>query len=776
MKRKLALILLLTGLSCFVQAAPFQVSDIRVDGLQRIDLGAVLRAFAVDIGEEVDEFRLARASKSLFATGYFNDIQLYRDGSVLVVKVLERPALSKIEIDGNKALETDALMDGLKNMGLAEGEVFQRAALERIRLELLRLYAAQGRYGAQIESELNELPENRLGLKINIREGKPATIQHINVVGNQVFSDEILESLFELEVSGFWSFFGNEDRYSREKLSGDLERLRSYYLDRGYINFKVESTEVSLTPDRNQVYITVSISEGEQFQFGSFDLVGDLVIPREELAAAVVVKQGDTFSRRLMVRSSDQIIRMLGDAGFLQANVNPVPAIDEANKRVDIKFFVDPGRRIYVRRIDFRGNTTTADDVLRREMRQMEGGWASTDKMEKSKQRLERLGYFSAVNLETSPVPGSDDQIDLEYSVTEQLSGNLAASIGFSQSSGLILAASIAQENFLGTGKSVSFSISNSDTDTEYSFRYTDPYYTVDGVSRGFNVYYRKQDFDEDDLSDYNLDSYGGSVSFGYPIDEYQRLNFSAGFENLQIKIGDPASVPQEILDFVAIEGSEYDQVLLTGSWSDNHLNRGMLATDGYSQSLSLEMGAPGSDLNYYKLRYRGQRYLPLTDSHRWALSFKTQLGFGDSFGDTSEMPFFKNFYAGGFSTVRGFKNNSLGPRSTPDSFGERDPLGGNVLITGSAELIFPLPWVEDTTSLRTLLFVDMGSVFDTKCSVSNPGCTDQVRVKDMSAAAGVGLSWLTFIGPMSFTLARPLKEQEFDETETFQFSLGRTF
>ena len=775
MRRKLALILLLTSLSCVARAEPFAVSDIRVDGLQRIDLGAVLRALAVDVGESVDAYRLSQASQSLFATGFFNDIQLYRDDGVLVVKVTERPAISKIELEGNKAIETDALMDGLKNLGLAEGEVFQRAALERIRLELLRLYAAQGRYSAQVDTVLEDLPENRLGLKITIKEGKAAAIQHINVVGNQVFDDDTLRELFELEVTGFWSFIGDGDRYSREKLSGDLERLRSYYLDRGYINFKVESTEVSLTPDRKHVYITVNVTEGSQYQFGGFDLVGGLVLPKEELAAVVEIKAGETFSRRLMVRSSDQVIRALGDAGFLQANVNPVPDIDETAKTVSIKFFVDPGRRVYVRRIDFRGNTSTADDVLRREMRQMEGGLASTDRMEKSKQRLERLGYFSAVNLETTPVPGSSDQIDLEYSVTEQLSGNLAASIGFSQSSGLILAASVSQQNFLGTGKSVSFNISNSDTDTEYSFSYTDPYYTVDGVSRGFNLYYRKQDFNANDLSDYNLDSYGGSVNFGYPIDDYQRLNFSAGYENLRIKIGTSTTVPQEILDFVALEGDVYDQFLMTTSWSDNHLNRGLLATDGFSQSLSLELGAPGSDINYYKLRYRGQRYFPIDENKHWVLSFKTTLGLGDSFGATSAMPFFKNFYAGGFSSVRGFKNNTLGPRADGTN-GNQDPLGGNVLVAGSAELIFPMPGAEDSTSVRTLLFFDLGSVFDTKCSTSNPNCADQVRYQDMSASVGVGLSWLTFVGPMSFSLARAVREQALDQTETFQFSLGRTF
>jgi outer membrane protein insertion porin family len=761
---------------CFtpmVWAQAFTVSDIRIEGLQRVDLGNVFRAFTIEIGEPVDEYRLAAATRELFATGYFNDIQLAREGDVLIVKVQERPAISKIEIEGNQVLKDEDLLEGLKQLGLNEGEVFQRVTLERIKLEMVRIYAAQGRYGAQVNAEVENLPENRVGILINVKEGDTASIQHINIVGNQVFTGEALKELFSLKTPGFWSFFTTDDRYSREKLGGDLERLRSYYLDRGYINFDIESTQVSISPGRQDVYITVNVNEGALFTVGDYDVTGDMVVAHEELLSLVTLEPGAIFSRQDMVRSADQLSKRLGDAGYLFANINPIPQIDEALKTVSIKFFISPGRRAYIRRVDFNGNTKTADEVLRREMRQMEAAVASTVDIEASKDRLERLRYFSSVNVETKAVPGADDQIDLEYSVEEQMSGNLSASIGFSQSSGLILAASVSQDNFLGTGKHVSFGINNSDTNTEYRFSFTDPYYTVDGVSRGFNLFFRQQNFDDDDVSDYSTDAFGGGVNFGYPIDEFQRLNFGLGYENLQVNadLTEDSELPDEIKSFINDEGDQYDQLALTGSWSDNHLNKGLLATDGYSQSISLEVAAPGSSLSYFKLRYRGQRYFPLTEV--WILKLGTQLGYGDSFGDTSELPFFKNFFSGGFGSVRGFKNNTLGPKADN---ADKDPLGGDMLVQGSAELIFPMPFVEDQSNLRSLLFLDAGNVYDSSCLSTNLNCQSGIDLAELRLSAGIGLSWLTFVGPLSFSLAKPINEGEFDESEVFQFALGRTF
>lgn len=767
--RQLTAFILAICLSTFAVAGSFKVADIRVDGLQRISHGTVFRSLGIEVGDTITDTQLADATRRLFKTSFFNDIQLFRDGNVLVLRVHERPSISQINIEGNDVIEKEALLQGLSTLGLSEGEVYQRATLEKIRLELKRMYAAQGRYNAWVDLEVEDLPENRIGVNINIKEGDAASIQHINIVGNTVFSEEELREQFDLSTPGMWSFFFKDDHYKREKFSGDLERLRSYYLNRGYINFKIDSTQVSITPDRKHVYITINISEGDLYTFGSYEVAGDLVVPKEELLSQIQIVEGETFSRQLTVNATSALSDRLGEDGFLQANVNPRYDVDEDAKRVDLTFYVAPGNRMYVRRIDFRGNKTSADEVLRREMRQMEASWADASKIESSKSRLNRLGYFASVNVETKPVPGTDDQVDLEYSVEEQLSGSLTASVGFSQSSGLVLAGKVAQKNFLGTGKHISAGINTSKTDTEYSFSYDDPYYTVDGVSRGFDVYLLQQDFDEDDVANYNLDTYGFSVNFGYPMNEFQRLKFTAGYENSAVKLN--SDIPDEITNFVAEEGDSYDQLTGEIRWTDNHLNKGLLASEGYNQSVSLEFSIPGSSLNYYKLRYRGQRYFPI--SNDWILGVRTGLGYADAYGDTSTMPFYKNFFAGGLDSVRGFQNNSLGPRANNN---DEDPLGGNILIEGSAELIFPFPFGDDDGKLRSLLFVDAGNVFASDCLSSNPNCSSGIEYDEFRSSVGVGISWLTFIGPLSFSFATPIVSEDGDETESFQFALGRTF
>ncbi len=755
--------------SALVAADSFHVEDIRVDGLQRISHGAVFRAFGIEVGDSVNDQQLAEASRRLFQTSYFNDIQLLRDDNVLVIRVTERPSISQIKIEGNDAIETEALLNGLSSLGLSEGEVFQRATLEKIRLELSRIYAAQGRYNSWIDLTVEDLPENRIGVNVVIKEGEAASIQHINIVGNTVFTDEELREQFDLSTPGFWSFFFKDDHYKREKFGGDLERLRSYYLNRGYINFKIDSTQVSITPDRKHVYITINVTEGDIYRFGSFELAGDLVVPEDELVHEVQLVEGEVFSRELAINSTTAISDRLGNDGYLRANVNPRYDVDEETKTVDITFVVDPGNRMYVRRIEFRGNKTSSDEVLRREMRQMEASWAASDKIEASKVRLDRLGYFSSVNVNTKPVAGTEDQVDLEYSVAEQLSGSLTASIGFSQSSGIILAGKVAQKNFLGTGKQVSVGMNTSKTDTEYSFSYNDPYYTVDGVSRGFDAYFLQQDFDEDDVSNYNLDTFGFNVNFGYPINEYQRLRFSAGYENTEVKLND--DIPEEITSFISEEGDSYNQFTGSLSWTDNHLNKGLLASAGYKQAVTLEFSLPGSSLNYYKLNYEGNRYFPLAGD--WILNLRGGLGYAGSYGDTSSMPFYKNFFSGGLGSVRGFKNNSLGPRANND---DEDPLGGDIQVEGSVELIFPFPFGDDDGKLRSLVFFDIGNVFESDCLDSNPNCSSGFEYDEMRSSVGIGVSWLTFIGPLSFSIATPVTSESGDETESFQFALGRTF
>jgi len=775
-----------------VHAESFTISDIRVNGLQRVSAGSVFGALPLNVGETADDRQLVEATRSLFKTGFFQDINLGRDGNVLVITVVERPSISSIEIEGNKAITSEDLLKGLNQSGLSEGEIFQRATLEGVRNELQRQYVAQGRYSAEIEAEVIPQPRNRVALKININEGTVAAIQHINVVGNTVFPDEDLVDLFELKTTNWLSFFKNDDKYAREKLSGDLERLRSYYLDRGYINMDISSTQVSITPDKKHVYITVNVDEGQKYSVREVKLSGDLKVPEDEVKALLLVKKGQVFSRKLMTTTSELITRRLGNEGYTFANVNGVPEAHDDDHTVSITFAVNPGKRAYVNRINFRGNTKSEDEVLRREMRQMEGGWASTYLIDQSKTRLERLGFFKEVNVETPQVPGTDDQVDVNYSVEEQASGSITASVGFAQNAGLILGGSISQNNFLGTGNKVSIGLTRSEYQTRYNFGFVDPYWTVDGVSLGYNAFYRTTDYDEldTDVSSYAVDSFGGGVSIGYPISETARLTFGLTVQEDEIKTGD--YTVDEIIAFLDREGDNFLNFKGSVGWSESTLNRGVLANRGHSQSLVLESTIPGSDLSFFKLDYRAQIFAPLTTNT--TMRFHTELGFGDGYGSTSGLPFYENYYAGGFNSVRGFEDSSLGPRSTPsfvpgggqDKYGrytdpDQDPLpfGGNVLIQGGAEYLFPLPFVKDQRSLRTSLFWDVGNVFDTNCSSTQKNRGDSGCDLDLSSLAssvGVGVTWITALGPLSFSLAMPIKKPDDADTQVFQFSLGQTF
>ncbi|WPP45850.1 outer membrane protein assembly factor BamA [Pseudomonas sp. AN-1] len=781
MKRLLLPAVIAALITAEVHAESFTITDIRVNGLQRVSAGSVFGALPLNVGDAVDDRRLVEATRSLFKTGFFQDIRLGREDGVLVVDVVERPSISAIEIDGNKAIATDDLLKGLKQSGLAEGEIFQQATLEGVRNELQRQYVAQGRYSASIDTEVVSQPRNRVALKIKINEGSVAAIQHINIVGNKVFSSEELAGLFELRTTNWLSFFRNDDKYSREKLSGDLERLRSYYLDRGYINMDITSTQVSITPDKKHVYVTVNIDEGERYTIREVKLAGDLRVPEEEVRKLLLVKEGQVFSRKVMTSTSELITRRLGNEGYTFANVNGIPEPHDEDNTVSLTFAVDPGKRAYVNRINFRGNTKTEDEVLRREMRQMEGGWASTYLIDQSKTRLERLGYFKEVNVETPPVPGTDDQIDVNYSVEEQPSGSITASVGFAQSAGLILGGSISQNNFLGTGNKVNVGLTRSEYQTRYNFAFTDPYWTEDGVSLGYNMFYRTTDYSDldVDVSSYSVDSLGAGINLGYPISETSRLTYGLSAQQDDIKPG--TYTVDEINDFIAAEGDSYTNFKGSMGWSQSTLNRGMFASRGYSQSLVGEITLPGSDLSFYRIDYNGQVFVPLWKKD-YALRFHGRLGYADSYGSTSELPFYEHYYAGGFGSVRGFEESSLGPRSTPaaaDPDQDPQPFGGNVIVQGGTELLFPLPFVKDQRSLRTVLFWDVGNVFDTNCSAAQEargevGC--DISLSDMASSVGVGLTWLTALGPLSFSLGMPVKEPENSDTQVFQFSLGQTF
>lgn len=769
-----AFVFLLTLLYGSVSFA-FVISDIRVEGLQRISAGTVFGAIPYSVGDNIGTVEIRTIARSLFLTESFDDVQVGRDGNVLVIIVRERPTIDSIEFEGNKAIKTEALLEGLQGSGLAEGQIFKKVTLEQIASDLERQYVSQGRYDASVVANVEDLPRNRVAIKVDVYEGNVSGIRHINIVGNTLFDDETLIDLLELSLPGWLSFYTKDDQYSREKLQSDLEAIESFYLDQGYLNFRVESTQVSIAPNMEDVYITINVNEGEQFEVSGVEIAGELRdIPEANIRALIITREGQLFSRQFMTASEERIEAALGNAGYTFASATGEPVIDENGETVTVKYFVDAGKRAYVRRVNFQGNTVTQDHVLRREMRQMEGGWASTAMIEGSKIRLQRLGFFKEVNVETPSVPGTEDQIDVNYTVEEQPSGSISATVGFAEDTGLILGLGYQESNVFGTGNSINVGINRSDFQESLNVSFFDPYYTVDGVSRGYSFFFRESDFEEFNVASFSTDSYGANISFGYPISEISRINFSVGYENTDIQEG---IVPaQEISEFLDKEGNEFDLFTVTAAYSMSALNRGLLPTGGRSQSMSVEMTIPGSELEFYRINYSGQIFFPLLDP--FTLRLRTNLGYGGTYGDTDTYPFYKHFFAGGMGSIRGFESNSLGPRSTPspqDQFNDPDPIGGNVLIEMSAEILFPLPFIEDQSQMRSVLFFDAGNVFNTNCPDVSVYCLD-LDEGELRYSAGVAFTWITGFAPISFALSVPINDKDGDETETFQFELGRTF
>lgn len=768
------------------QGNEFVVADVRLQGLQRVSAGTVFNIIPIGVGDRVDNVAVRAITRALFASGYFNDIKIARDDNVLIVTLTERPAIESIELDGNKAIESEALLEGLADQGLQEGEIFKQATLERMGLELERQYVAQGRYGASIDTEIEDLPRNRVNIKIDIEEGKSSGIRHINIVGNSAFSEAQLLDSLELKHPSLLSFYRNDDKYAREKLSGDLETIEAFYKDRGYADFKLTSTQVSITPDREQVYITLALDEGDVFTVNEVNLVGELGDVRaEDLQSLIIVEKGQTFSQALITATEERLTGALGNGGFTFATASGVPKLND-DDTVDIEFFVDAGKRAYVRRISFTGNALTQDEVMRREVRQMEAGWASTAQIDLSKVRLERLGYFKGVEVETPPVPGTDDQIDVEFAVEEQPSGAISGTLAYSQGYGLILGANYQQSNLQGSGNSLTVGLSYSQFQQSVNFNYYDPYFTLDGISRGYNVFFRRLDYDARNIARYSTDSAGGGVTFGFPIGETQRINFGMNIEHTEIREGFAAA--QEISEFIGRNGPDALNFKANLSWIRSTLNRGVFADRGSSQSIGATISAPGSDLEFYRLTYQGEKYFPLTNV--FTLKLRTELGYGGSYGDTPSLPFYEHFFAGGFGSIRGFENSTLGPRSTPpldaegnpiifNSFGNDgrygQPFGGNLLLEFSAELIFPLPFVEDNRQFRPAFFFDAGNVFNTECPSVSTNCFD-FDTDELRYAAGFGLSWLSGFGPLTFAISKPMNTKFFDEEESFQFELGKTF
>ena len=757
---------------------PFRVADIQLQGLQRVSSGTVFNLLPADVGDTLDSADLRGLVRELFQSGYFDDISLLRDGDTLIVRLRERPAIEKIELDGNKAIKSEDLLKNLGEAGLKEGEIFKQATLERIGIELTRSYFAQGRYGASIDPTVKELPRNRVEVKIDIDEGKSSGVRHINFVGASVFSQSELLAPLELQYPTLFSFIRGKDKYSREKMQGDLETLEAYYQNRGYVEFDARSVQVSITPDKRSVYITVNMREGERYTVDDVKLIGDLSDVDPELVSNLfLVQEGQIFNRALVTATEERITAAFGNAGYTFASASGVPEVKE-DGLVDVKFVVDAGKRAYVRRITFAGNTLTMDEVLRREMRQMEGGWASTQQIDRSKVRLDQLGFFEpqSVNVETPEVPGTDDQIDVDFTVEELPTGAYTAQLGYSQWGGVLVSAGVKQKNVAGSGNSLGVSVSWSKFQRAANFNYHDPYYTVDGISRGFNIFARETNFYAINIARYSTDSYGAGVNFEFPVGEAQRLQFGLTAEQTSIK--DDLLSAQEITNFISQVGSDFFNLKARGLWMKTTLNHGLFPTAGRRQTLSATLAVPGSDLQFYRLGYNADLYYPLPFARSLSAHLRTRLGYGGVYGSTGTYPFYEHFFAGGFGSVRGYEKSTLGPKITDTGFYSRPegrPFGGNLLVEGSAELIFPLPFIDSSRGVRSLYFVDVGNVFNTDCPAFSQRCLD-FDAKDLRITTGFAVSWLSPMGPMSFALAHPFNNKPGDEVERFSFEVGQTF
>ena len=785
----------------------FTVSDIRIVGLQRVSTGSIFNVIPISVGDEINQRKSSDIVKSLFLTEQFDDIEIGRDKTTLIISVKERPSISSIEITGNKALKTEQLLESLDGVGIREGEVYKRSTLEKVRSELVRSYASNGKYGASVEIlELNR-PRNTIEISVEIDEGDNARIEKIRILGNEIFTDEELLDTFELKEGSFFSFLSNDNQYSREKLTGDIESLEAFYFNRGYLKFSIESSQVSLSRDKKSIYITFNINEGNQYTIDDVNVVGDVPIDENIYLPLLESQKGLIYSQAQITQLEEFFTTILGNQGYAFAEVAGRPDMSSSDQKVNLTFVIDSGKRTYTRKILFTGNDITQDHVLRREMRQFEGAWTSDDRIEAGKIRLERLGYFKEVKVETVPVSGTDDQIDIIYSVEEESTGSIGGNIGYSDF-GLQLGFNLSQQNFLGSGNTVAVGINKSIYSESYNFSYINPYQTIDGVSLGANLYFRETDYGEYQVANYLANSYGLGFQFGYPISDTQRIGFNFTFDKTDIDVGTlPA---REIWDFTSKEGTTFNTLSSSLTWSRVTLNRGMFPTDGSSTSLSLLATMPGSDINYYKLSLQQRYYQPLKFANL-VFGFQGQLGYLAPYGDTQEPPFFQNFYAGGPRSLRGFESNTLGPRTTQapcyefnyaeetcpnlidtDGDGEADepylnpyantysrygnaPIGGNIKLEGSTQLIFRLPFIEDQRSMRSAFFFDFGNVFSDNCKSYQFNCYE-FDIGELRYSYGVGVTWITGFGPMSLAIAKPTNAGQFERTEEFQFTVGNVF
>jgi len=734
---------------------PFVVKDIRVEGLQRTEAGTVFSYLPVKVGERLTTEKAQEAVRALFATGFFRDVRLEVQGDVLIVYVEERPAIAQINFSGVKEFDEETLKRVLRDQGLAEGRIFDRALLETAEQELKRQYLAKGRYGAQVETTVTPLERNRVGINFAVTEGDVAKIRSINIVGANAFEEKTLLDLFVLRTPGWLTWYTKADQYSRQRLAGDLETLRSYYLDRGYLDFTIESTQVSITPDKRDIYITVNIREGEKYTVSEVALAGTFLVPKEELEPLVRIKPGDVFSRARLNQSTKAITERLGNEGYAFANANAIPKVDKAKLSVAFTILIDPGRRVYVRRINVTGNTKTRDEVVRREMRQLEGAFYDASKIQLSRRRIDRTQYFSEVTVETQPVQGVQDQVDVNFTVKEKQTGSIALGAGISSAEGFVLSGSVSQANVFGTGKYLSAAVSSGRINQVYSLSYLNPYWTVDGVSAGFDVYKRKIDATNTSVSPYKTDTYGGGVKFGYPLSEISSISFALAAENVNTTIYGNSSPSYQ--QFVETFGDHYRYAFGTVGWARDTRDSLILPREGALSRVSAELGV--GDLKYYRLKYEQQWLYPL--SRTYTLFLNGELGYGGGYSGLP-LPFFKNFYAGGPGSVRGYKPFTLGPQDI-----NGDPVGGDRKIVGNIEVLFPVPGAENDKSLRLGVFADGGQVF---------GQGESLDISAFRYSAGISIFWSSPFGPLRLSAAQPLNDKPGDRIQRLQFQFGTGF
>ena len=740
-------------------AEPFIIKDIRVEGIQRTEAGTVFSYLPVKVGDTLDDAHSTAALHALFSTGFFKDVQLLAEQGVLVVRVQERPTIASVEINGVKDFPKDQLRDNLKYVGLAEGRIFDKSALEKSEHELKRQYVARGKYAVAVKTTVKELERNRVAVSFDVTEGKPSKIRQINIVGNQVYSDSELMDVMKLTTPGLFTWFTSNDQYSKQKLSADLEAIRSHYLNSGYMDFSIDSTQVSISPDKKDIYITLNISEGEKYTFSDIKVAGAKgVLPNEEIRKMIRIQPGDTFSREALTTASGKIGDRLGEDGYAFANVNAVPEIDKEKHQAGFTFVVDPMQRAYVRRINVTGNEKTKDEVIRREFRQMEGGWFATSKIKKSKQRIDKLGFFTSVNIETQPVAGTNDQLDLNLSIAEKPTGNFQAGMGYSNNEGITFMGGVTQSNLFGTGNYLSTQINTSKINQVYSVSYTNPYYTDDGISRGFDVYKRRTNATLIAVSQYTSETYGAGVRYGVPISDEEMFHYGLSLENTTI--GLTTLSPQRFKDYINTFGATNQNVLGTIGWSRDTRDSAIYTTEGATQRASIEASLPVSGQRFYKLNYTQQWFHAVT--HDYILRLNGDVGVAGGYSGM-QLPFFKNFYAGGTGSVRGYDYSSLGPRDASNY-----SLGGSRRVVGNVEVLFPFPGMEKEKSMRLSAFLDGGAIYG--------GASQVPASMGMRYSAGLGLTWFSPAGPIQISWARPLNSQPQDKIQNVQFTMGGMF